>query len=278
MRCQGVDLALENVGGEMLPLCMACLRMDGTLVAAGQHGGRYCKVDVELLYRRHLNVLGTRGATRLEQKHVLELAGEGNSARSSATYCRSSKPPKRIERVALQDRQRTFWQLPAPIPGKLNYSSPYIGSPPHMGAALLAQQTGVQMVHIAYKEASQVYNAVGTDGTLFFVDSYYLPDYDSTNNPTPPAIEAAPSARLTQTPNGRTFSASTANAINAIHSRFMLPATKSSAIKSQQQPRQYRPCRSPMMNAPRTPLRHSDIRNPIGVRHFARHAFFTGVN
>ncbi len=73
----GVDLALENVGGEMLPLCMACLRMDGTLVAAGQHGGRYCTVDVELLYRRHLNVLGTRGATRLEQKHVLELAGEG---------------------------------------------------------------------------------------------------------------------------------------------------------------------------------------------------------
>jgi len=74
---QGVDLALENVGGEMLPLCMACLRMDGTLVSAGQHGGRFCKVDVELLYRRHLNVLGTRGATRFEQKQVLDLAGEG---------------------------------------------------------------------------------------------------------------------------------------------------------------------------------------------------------
>ena len=53
-------------------------------------------------------------------------------------------------------------------PGKLNYSSPYIGSPPHMGAALLAQQTGVQMVHVAYKEASQVYNAVGTDVDLAF--------------------------------------------------------------------------------------------------------------
>ena len=74
---QGVDLALENVGGEMLPLCMQSLRMDGTLVAAGQHGGRFCTVDVELLYRRHLNVLGTRGATRLEQKHVLDLATEG---------------------------------------------------------------------------------------------------------------------------------------------------------------------------------------------------------
>jgi NADPH:quinone reductase-like Zn-dependent oxidoreductase len=72
----GVDLALENVGGEMLPLCMQCLRMDGTVVSAGQHGGRYCTVDVELLYRRHLNVLGTRGASRHEQQLVLALAAQ----------------------------------------------------------------------------------------------------------------------------------------------------------------------------------------------------------
>lgn len=73
----GVDLVLENVGGDMLPLCMQCLRMDGTLVSAGQHGGRFCNVDVELLYRRHLNILGTRGATRHEQNLVLSLAAEG---------------------------------------------------------------------------------------------------------------------------------------------------------------------------------------------------------
>ena len=72
----GVDLVLENVGGEMLPLAMRCLRMDGTLVSAGQHGGRFAAIDVELLYRRHLNVLGTRGATRHEQELVLKLAGE----------------------------------------------------------------------------------------------------------------------------------------------------------------------------------------------------------
>ena len=73
----GVDLVLENVGGEMLPMSMQCLRMDGTLVSAGQHGGRYATIDVELLYRRHLNVLGTRGATRSEQELVVTLAGEG---------------------------------------------------------------------------------------------------------------------------------------------------------------------------------------------------------
>jgi len=47
-------------------------------------------------------------------------------------------------------------------PGKLNYSSPYIGSPPHMSAALLAHLTGMDIVHVPYKEAAAVYNAVGT--------------------------------------------------------------------------------------------------------------------
>ena len=47
-------------------------------------------------------------------------------------------------------------------PGKLTYSSPYVGSPPHMGGALLAFGTGTQMLHIPYKEAVQVYSAVGT--------------------------------------------------------------------------------------------------------------------
>ena len=43
---------------------------------------------------------------------------------------------------------------------KLSYSSPYIGSPPHLGAALFAHLTGTQMVHIPYKEAAQVYVSV----------------------------------------------------------------------------------------------------------------------
>jgi tripartite-type tricarboxylate transporter receptor subunit TctC len=43
---------------------------------------------------------------------------------------------------------------------KLSYSSPYVGSPPHLGAAELAWLTGTQMVHVPYKEAAQVYIAV----------------------------------------------------------------------------------------------------------------------
>jgi tripartite-type tricarboxylate transporter receptor subunit TctC len=43
---------------------------------------------------------------------------------------------------------------------KLSYSSPYVGSPPHLGGALFAYLTGTQMVHVPYKEAAQVYIAV----------------------------------------------------------------------------------------------------------------------
>jgi len=43
---------------------------------------------------------------------------------------------------------------------KLSYSSPYVGSPPHLGAAQLAYLTGTEMVHVPFKEAAQVYISV----------------------------------------------------------------------------------------------------------------------
>jgi putative oxidoreductase len=73
----GVDLALDNVGGEMFTMAIECLRMDGTLVSVAKHGGRYVKLDLLLLYRNHLNVLGSRAATRKEQALVLDIAGQG---------------------------------------------------------------------------------------------------------------------------------------------------------------------------------------------------------
>ena len=73
----GVDLVLDCVGGDMLPMGMQCLRMDGILVSAAQHGGRFTTIDIDLLYRRDLNILGARGSTRRDQELVLALAGEG---------------------------------------------------------------------------------------------------------------------------------------------------------------------------------------------------------
>jgi tripartite-type tricarboxylate transporter receptor subunit TctC len=43
---------------------------------------------------------------------------------------------------------------------KLSYSSPYVGSPPHLGGALFAFLTGTQMVHIPFKDGAQIYISV----------------------------------------------------------------------------------------------------------------------
>lgn len=73
----GVDLVLECVGGDMLPMSMECLRMGGTLVSAAQHGGRFARIDIDLLYRGDLNIHGARASTRRDQALVLALAAEG---------------------------------------------------------------------------------------------------------------------------------------------------------------------------------------------------------
>ena len=45
-------------------------------------------------------------------------------------------------------------------PGDLTYGSWFIGSPGHLGAAQLEAATGTQMVHVPFKEMSQLFSAV----------------------------------------------------------------------------------------------------------------------
>jgi tripartite-type tricarboxylate transporter receptor subunit TctC len=54
-------------------------------------------------------------------------------------------------------------------PEKVSYSSNYVGSPPHLGGAMLAQMTGTQMLAVHYKEGSQLYNAVAAGDITFTV-------------------------------------------------------------------------------------------------------------
>ena len=53
-------------------------------------------------------------------------------------------------------------------PGRLSYSVPYIGSPPHLGGALLEHLTGTQMIPIPYKDA-QLMTAVATGEVDFTI-------------------------------------------------------------------------------------------------------------
>jgi tripartite-type tricarboxylate transporter receptor subunit TctC len=45
-------------------------------------------------------------------------------------------------------------------PGKLTYSSSYVGSPSHLGAADFEYRTGTKMLHVPYKDQSQMYIAI----------------------------------------------------------------------------------------------------------------------
>lgn len=50
----------------------------------------------------------------------------------------------------------------AATPGKVTYASNSIGGPLHLGAAQIEAVTGTKMVHVPYKETSQLYAAVST--------------------------------------------------------------------------------------------------------------------
>lgn len=50
----------------------------------------------------------------------------------------------------------------AAAPGKLSYGSNSVGGPLHLGAAQLETATGTKMLHVPYKEISQLYAAVST--------------------------------------------------------------------------------------------------------------------
>ena len=45
-------------------------------------------------------------------------------------------------------------------PGAVTYGSWGVGSPGHLGAELLEQQTGISMQHVPYKEVSQLFTSV----------------------------------------------------------------------------------------------------------------------
>src|SRR5258706_10717570 len=72
---------------------------------------------------------------------------------------------------------------------------------------------------------------------------------------TPQATSNTPAILPIHIPLGTTFSSSTKPAMAATHHMFITPATNTSALRNQQQPRQYTPCLRPMPNAPSFPSR-----------------------
>jgi tripartite-type tricarboxylate transporter receptor subunit TctC len=45
-------------------------------------------------------------------------------------------------------------------PGKLTYGTPYVGSPSHLGSAILEHATGTKMVHVPFKDTLQIFTSI----------------------------------------------------------------------------------------------------------------------
>ena len=73
----GVDVVIEQIGGNILPKSINCLRKGGRLVTLGTTAGNKIEIDVQHFYRNNLIMLGTSGVTQKEIREVFELVKDG---------------------------------------------------------------------------------------------------------------------------------------------------------------------------------------------------------
>ncbi|MEN9538829.1 MAG: hypothetical protein RLZZ126_1064, partial [Pseudomonadota bacterium] len=76
--------------------------------------------------------------------------------------------------VATNSKYKTMADLIADAkanPGKLNYGSWSVGNPVHLGSARMEIATGTDMVHVIFKETSQLYTSVATGDLAFALGS-----------------------------------------------------------------------------------------------------------
>jgi NADPH:quinone reductase-like Zn-dependent oxidoreductase len=74
---KGVDVVVEHVGGRVFERAVAALAKDGRLVTCGATIGHEVTLDLNLLFGRHLSLLGSWMGTRAESLAVLEQVRAG---------------------------------------------------------------------------------------------------------------------------------------------------------------------------------------------------------
>jgi len=52
-------------------------------------------------------------------------------------------------------------------PGKLSYGSSFVGSPPHLGGAMFEFLTGTKMIHVPFKDQTQIYVSIANGDVSF---------------------------------------------------------------------------------------------------------------
>ncbi len=74
----GVDAVLELVGTATMPATFAALAKGGRMVIVGSHTGTDWEIDTGAIYRRELEILGSRNVSVAELAEVVRLVADGS--------------------------------------------------------------------------------------------------------------------------------------------------------------------------------------------------------
>jgi NADPH:quinone reductase-like Zn-dependent oxidoreductase len=70
---EGVDVALEHVGGQVFEASLKTLRANGRMVVVGGHGGEVVPLDLISLFRKQWSIIGCQRQTQAELQHIFDL-------------------------------------------------------------------------------------------------------------------------------------------------------------------------------------------------------------
>ena len=76
-RKRGVDLVVEHVGGDFLEKSIRCLTRGGRVVTVGGTKSYDCKVPVNYIFHKELQIIGSNSATKHNLEVMMPLLGAG---------------------------------------------------------------------------------------------------------------------------------------------------------------------------------------------------------
>ena len=74
---RGVDLVVEHVGGDFLDRSIKCLTRGGRVITVGGTKSYSCTIEVNYIFHKELQIIGSNSATKHDLEVMMPLLGEG---------------------------------------------------------------------------------------------------------------------------------------------------------------------------------------------------------
>ena len=74
---RGVDVVIEHVGGDFLGKSIKCLTRGGRVVTVGGTKSYKCEIEVNYIFHKELQLIGSNSATKLDLEAMMPMLGNG---------------------------------------------------------------------------------------------------------------------------------------------------------------------------------------------------------